>query len=46
MSRPDPQEEVDQLLLNARLRDELEPFLDESVEVVNTRVMTTRLENE
>lgn len=46
MSRPDPHEEVDQLLLNARLRDELEPFLDESVEVVNTRVMTTRLENE
>ncbi|MDG2380628.1 MAG: hypothetical protein P8N76_03060 [Pirellulaceae bacterium] len=46
MSQRDLQEEVDQLLLNARLRDELEPFLDESVEVVNTRLMTTRLENE
>lgn len=38
--------DVDQLLLNARLRDELEPFLDESVEVVNTRMMPTHLENE
>jgi hypothetical protein len=37
---------VEQLLLNARLRDELEPFLDESVEVVNTRLMPTHLENE
>lgn len=39
-------EDVDQLLLNARLRDELEPFLDESVNIVNVREMTTRLENE
>ena len=39
-------EDVDQLLLNARLRDELEPFLDESVNVVNVREMPTRLENE
>lgn len=46
VSPRDLKEEVDQLLLNARLRDELEPFLDESVEVVNMRVMPTRLENE
>lgn len=39
-------EEVDQLLLNARLRDELEPFLDESVDLVNVRRMTTPKENE
>jgi hypothetical protein len=39
-------EDVDQLLLNARLRDELEPFLDESVNVVNVKEMPTRLENE
>jgi hypothetical protein len=45
-ARPEHENEVDQLLLNARLRDELEPFLDESVEVVNTRHMPTHLENE
>jgi hypothetical protein len=45
-SRPEPDDEVDQLLLNARLRDELEPFLDESVEVLNTRRLPTHLENE
>ncbi len=44
--RREKQDDVDQLLLNARLRDELEPFHDESMEVVNTRVMPTRLENE
>ena len=41
-----PDDEVDQLLLNARLRDELEPYLDESVELVNVRNMPTRDENE
>lgn len=41
-----PEDEVDQLLLNARLRDELEPYLDESVELVNVRSMPTRDENE
>jgi hypothetical protein len=41
-----PDDEVDQLMLNARLRDELEPFLDESVELVNVRNMPTRDENE
>ena len=41
-----PEDEVDQLLLNARLRDELEPYLDESIELVNIRDMPTRDENE
>ena len=45
-ARREPQDEVEQLLLNARLRDELEPFLDESVEVVNMRLMPTHQENE
>ena len=45
-ARPEHDDDVDQLMLNARLRDELEPFLDESLEVVNTRLMPTRLENE
>ena len=39
-------DEVDQLLLNAQLRDELEPFLDESVQLVNVHGMPTRDENE
>ena len=39
-------EEVDHLLLNARLRDELEPFLDESVSLVDVRRMSTPKENE
>jgi len=38
-------DEVEQLLLNAQLRDELEPFLDESVEAVNTHQMPTHEEN-
>ncbi len=41
-----PEDEIDQLLLNAQLRDELEPYLDESVELVNVRSMPTRDENE
>ncbi len=41
-----PDDDVDQLLLNARLRDELEPFIDESLQVVNTHRMPTHLENE
>ena len=45
-ARPDPDDEVEQLMLNAQLRDELEPFLDDSLDVVNTRLMPTRLENE
>lgn len=39
-------DDVDQLLLNARLRDELEPYLDESVDLVDVRQMTTVSENE
>ncbi len=39
-------EDVDQLMLNARLRDELEPFLDESIDVLNMRHMSTPTENE
>ncbi len=39
-------DDVDQLLLNARLRDELEPFLDESIDLVNMRRMSTPSENE
>ncbi len=45
-ARRKPHDEVEQLMLNARLRDELEPFLDESVEVVNMRLMPTHQENE
>ena len=33
-------------MLNARLRDELEPFLDESVELVSVRNKPTSFENE
>lgn len=43
---PSEHEEVDQILLNARLRDELEPFLDESVDIVNIRHLPTPAENE
>ena len=43
---PAREEEVDQLLRNARLRDELEPFLDESISLVNSRDMPTSQENE
>ena len=39
-------EEVEHLLLNARLRDELEPFLDESLNLLNTRRLPTPMENE
>jgi hypothetical protein len=39
-------DDVDQIMLNARLRDELEPFLDESVDLVNVRDKPTQFENE
>lgn len=39
-------DEVEHLMLNARLRDELEPFLDESVDLLNTRRVPTPMENE
>lgn len=45
-SKPASDDEVDQILLNARLRDELEPYLDESVQLIDLRRFPTRLENE
>lgn len=39
-------DDVDHLLLNARLRDELEPYLDESVDLLNIRRLATPIENE
>jgi hypothetical protein len=42
---PNPND-VEQLLLNARLRDELEPFFDESVHMVDVQRMSTPMENE
>lgn len=39
-------DDVDEILLNASLRDELEPFLDESVDLLNVRRLPTRAENE
>jgi hypothetical protein len=39
-------DEVDQLLLNARLRDELEPYIDESVIRVDVRRMKLCEEND
>jgi len=43
--RPQP-EEVEQLLRNAELRDELEPYLDESISRVNVQHLTLAAENE
>ena len=43
---PTSAEEVDQLMLNARLRDEMEPFLDEAIDLVDICRMTTSTENE
>ena len=40
-----PKHEVDQLLLNALLRDELEPYMDESIELVDASQMSTEDEN-
>ena len=42
---PQP-EEVEHLLRNAQLRDELEPFYDESLARVNSTVVPTPVENE
>ena len=39
-------DEIELLLENARLRDALEPFLDESVARINVAAMPTRMENE
>ncbi len=45
-STPPTAEDIEQLLLNARLRDELEPYCDESVELLNIRRISTQEENE
>ena len=42
---PNVSEEVELLLRNARLRDELEPYIDESVSLVHFRQMSLREEN-
>lgn len=44
-SRP-RSDEVEELLRNAELRDELEPFLDESIDLVDVGRMPTPAENE
>jgi len=44
-AHPNPTD-VEQLLLNARLRDELEPYFDESVHMVDVQRMSTYMENE
>lgn len=44
--RPKPEEEVEHLLRNAQLRDELEPYFDESIMSVNVAELPTPLENE
>jgi len=44
-SRPQP-DEVEHLLRNAQLRDELEPFFDESIARVNVDEVPTHVENE
>lgn len=47
MPRPSPSiDEVEQLLLNAHLRDEMEPYYDESVEWMASRRLPTHVENE
>ncbi|WP_254509577.1 hypothetical protein [Anatilimnocola floriformis] len=46
MSPQSRMEEVDLLILNARLRDELEPFLDESVDVLSCKQLPTSDEND
>ncbi len=43
---PTSAEEVDQLMRNARLRDEMEPFRDEAIDLMDSHRMTTATENE
>lgn len=45
-NNPIPHDDVEQLLLNARLRDELEPYDDDSLSLVALAHMPTRRENE
>src|SRR5688572_26735276 len=44
--RPTKSDDVEHLLRNAQLRDQLEPFFDESIEFVNRRELPTPVENE
>lgn len=44
--RPPRPDEVEQLLRNAQLRDDLEPFFDESIEKLNSHELPTPIENE
>lgn len=39
-------DEVEQILLNAQLRDELEPYFDESVQLMASRRLPTHVEND
>ena len=41
-----PSDDVEHLLLNARLRDELEPFVDDSITTLAGRALPTPVENE
>jgi hypothetical protein len=41
-----PIDEIEQLLLNARLRDELEPYSDDSITRLNIDSLPTEVENE
>lgn len=46
MSQAPASDEVELLLRNARLRDELEPYVDESVTLIHFRQMNLREEND
>ena len=48
MSQPrrTPEDEVDHLLRNAQLRDDLEPYFDESISRIETAHLPTPVENE
>jgi hypothetical protein len=47
MPAPRPNaDEIEEILLNARLRDELEPFLDESIHMFDSAHVPTSKENE
>ncbi|MDZ4820601.1 MAG: hypothetical protein SGJ20_16675 [Planctomycetota bacterium] len=45
-ARPPQPNEIEELLRNAQLRDELEPFFDESIERLNAHELTTPAEND
>ena len=45
-SRQPSSDEVEELLRNAQLRDELEPYYDESISRVNVQHLSLSVENE